>query len=223
RCRVGLRSEVGVLDLALYNGTVLTQATPARATAVGVCDRRIVVVGDDRTVLSAAGPATRRIDLAGRCLTPGFNDAHAHIWKVGQLLTTMLDLRRGGSIGEVGDRVAGFSARPPGAPGRLGRGVHGAALSERRAPTRDDLDRAAPDRPVVLTRTCGHICATNSTALERAGIGVDTDAPIGGVIERDERGRPTGLLHETAIGLVNRVVPPPSAADCEAMVVAGSR
>ncbi|HJZ78585.1 MAG TPA: amidohydrolase family protein [Vicinamibacterales bacterium] len=212
-----------MLDLALYNGTVLTQATPARATAVGVCDRRIVVVGDDRTVLSAAGPATRRIDLAGRCLTPGFNDAHAHIWKIGHLLTTMLDLRRVGSLGELVARVADFGARLPDGAWLLGRGFNEAAFPERRAPTRDDLDRAAPARPAVLTRTCGHIYAANSAALNQAGIGVDTDAPAGGVIERDERGRPTGLLHETAMGLINRSMPPPTAGDLEAMIAAGLR
>ena len=212
-----------MLDLVLYNGIVLTQATPASASAVGVRAGRIVCVGDDSSVLSAAASATRRIDLAGRCLTPGFNDAHAHIWKVGQLLTTLLDLRRVGSIGELVDRVAGFGARLPDGAWLLGRGFNEAVFPERRAPTRDDLDRASPMRPVVLTRTCGHICATNSAALDRAGIGVDTDAPTGGVIERDERGRPTGLLHETAIGLINRVVPPPSAADCEAMIIAGLR
>src|SRR5262249_50786874 len=185
------------------NGTVLTQATPARATAVGVCDRRIVVVGDDRTVLSAAGPATRRIDLAGRCLTPGFNDAHAHIWKIGHLLTTMLDLRRVGSLGELVPRVADVGARVPDGAWLLGRGFNEAALPERRAPTRDDLDRAAPARPAVLTRTCGHIYAANSAALNQAGIGVDTDAPAGGVIERDERRRPTRPLHHTPHGVDN--------------------
>jgi predicted amidohydrolase YtcJ len=212
-----------VLDLVLYNGAVLTQAIPAEATAVGVSAGRIAVVGDDATVLSAAGPATRRIDLAGRCLTPGFNDAHAHIWKIGHLLTTMLDLRRVGSVDDLVARVARFSERLPDGAWLLGRGFNEAAFPERRAPTRDDLDRAAPARPVVLTRTCGHIYATNSAALDRAGIGAQTDPPVGGVIERDERGRPTGLLHETAMGLINRVMPPTGAADYEAMIVAGLR
>ena len=96
-------------------------------------------------------------------------------------------------------------------------------MRERRPPTRADLDRAAPDRPVVLTRTCGHIYAVNSVALERAGIGADTPAPVGGVIERDAAGRPTGVLHETAMGLINRVMPPPTADDYEAMIIAALR
>jgi predicted amidohydrolase YtcJ len=76
---------------------------------------------------------------------------------------------------------------------------------------------------VVLTRTCGHICVVNTVALGRAGIGVDTAAPAGGVIERDDRGRPNGLLHETAIGLIKRVLPAPSGDEYAAMIVAGLR
>ena len=68
----------------------------------------------------------------------------------------------------------------------------------------------APDRPVVLTRTCGHIYAVNSVALARAAIGPGTTPPVGGHIGRDEAGNATGLLHETAMGLVTRVLPPPT-------------
>src|SRR6185436_15657272 len=77
--------------------------------------------------------------------------------------------------------------------------------------------------PVALTRTCGHIYAANSAALARAGISAATVAPPGGVIERDEHGEPTGLLHETAMGLINRVMPPPTADDYESMIVAALR
>lgn len=96
-------------------------------------------------------------------------------------------------------------------------------MDERRPPTRQDLDRASPHRPVVLTRTCGHIYAVNSVALVRAGIGPETTAPVGGVIERDDRGIPNGLLHETAMGLINRVMPPPTVSEYEAMIAAGLR
>ena len=91
------------------------------------------------------------------------------------------------------------------------------------APTRADLDRAAPGRAIVLTRTCGHIYSVSSRALEHAGIGLSTEAPAGGVIERDEDGQPNGLLHETAMGLVNRVIPLPTPGDYEAMITAALR
>jgi hypothetical protein len=212
-----------MLDLVLHNSTVLTQATPPVAAAVGVRDGRIVTVGEDEAVLREAGPATRRIDLDGRTLIPGFIDAHAHIWKIGHLLTTMLDLRRVRSVEELVDAVKRFADPLPADAWLLGRGYNEAAMSERRPPTRADLDRAAPDRPVVLTRTCGHIYAVNSLALERAGIGPETTAPVGGVIEHDDHGRPNGLLHETAMGLIGSIMPPPDADDYEAMILAGLR
>ena len=212
-----------MLDLILYNGRVLTQSTPSSAEAVGVRGGRIACVGRDDEVRGAAGPATRTIDLAGRTLVPGFNDAHAHVWKIGQLRTAMVDLRRARSIDELVHEVRGFAGRHPHDGWLLGRGYNEAALREQRMPTRADLDRAEPARPVVLTRTCGHMCAANSAALKQAGIGPDTPAPIGGVIDRDERGEPTGVLRETAIGLVNRVMPKPTAEQYEAMIVAALR
>ena len=212
-----------MLDLALYNGVVLTQTAPATASAIGVQDGRVALVGDNDTVLSAAGPPTRRIDLGGRTVVPGFNDAHAHIWKIGQLLTTILDLRRVTSIEELVQAVERFAARLPDDAWVQGRGYNEAALREGRPPTRHDLDRASTHVPVVLTRTCGHICVANSLALERAAIGAETAAPVGGVIEHDGQGRPTGVLQETAIGLIKRVMAVPTAGDYEAMIVAGLR
>jgi len=212
-----------MLDLVLYNGNVLTQAGTGVAAAVGVRDGRIVRVGSTSDVLQEAGPATRRIDLAGRTLVPGFNDAHAHIWKIGHLLTSMLDLRSTRSVQEVRDRVRAFGAALPSGSWLLGRGYNEALFPGARPPMRGDLDAACPDRPVVLTRTCGHIYAVNSLALQKAGIGADTTAPVGGIVERDEQGQLTGLLHETAMGLINKVMPPPTSADYEAMIVAALR
>src|SRR5918996_4442572 len=90
-----------MLDVVLYNGVVLTEGQTAGAQAVGIRDGRIAFAGGNEAALEAAGSSTRRIDLDGRTVVPGFNDAHAHIWKIGQLLTTMLDLRRVASIEEL--------------------------------------------------------------------------------------------------------------------------
>ncbi len=210
-------------DVLLYNGRVLTQASPDVASAVLARNGRVAAMGDSDDLLRDATATTQRIDLAGRTVVPGFNDAHAHIWKIGHLLTSMLDLRRVASIDALVDAVARFGDRLPAGAWLLGRGYNEAALRERRAPTRYDLDRASPHRPVVLTRTCGHIYAVNSAALTRANIGVDTAAPVGGVIERDATGTATGLLHETAMGLINKVTPTPTADDYETMIVAALR
>jgi hypothetical protein len=214
-----------MLDLVLHSGVVLTQAhrDASKPTAVGIRGGRVALVGDDESVLRAAGPATKRVDLGGRTVVPGFNDAHAHIWKIGHLLTTMVDLRGMETLDALVDAIRrAADERPPGA-WILGRGYNEAVLRERRPPTRTDLDRAAPGRAVALTRTCGHIYSVSSRALEQAGIGPSTPPPAGGVIERGEHGEPTGLLHETAMGLVNRVIPQPTAGDYEAMIAAALR
>lgn len=205
-------------DLLLYNARVLTQGTPATATAVTIRDGRIAAAGDGADLSRSMNGGARRIDLGGRTLIPGFNDAHAHVWKIGHLLTSMLDLRRTTSIDALVDEVRRACDRLPPSTWVLGRGFNEAALAERRMVTRHDLDRASLDRPIALTRTCGHIYAVNSAALALASITRDTPAPAGGAIERDESGAPNGLLHETAMGLINRVLPSPSAADYEAMI-----
>jgi predicted amidohydrolase YtcJ len=215
-------SGSSVLDLVLHGGVVLTQSSAAPPTAVGVREGRVALVGDDQSVLAAAGPAAKRIDLGGRTLVPGFNDAHAHIWKIGHLLTTMVDLRGVESMSELVGAIRRTAERLLPDAWILGRGYNEVAMRGQ-APTRADLDRAAPGRSVVLTRTCGHIYSVSSRALEQAGIGPSTEAPAGGVIERGEDGRPNGLLHETAMGLVNRVIPQPTSGDYEAMITAALR
>jgi predicted amidohydrolase YtcJ len=212
-----------VADILLYNANVRTMAAPPTATAVMIRDKRIASVGDSRDLLRTATGRERRIDLGGRTVVPGFNDAHAHVWKIGHLLTSMLDLRRVTSMPQLVDRVRTAADRINGDAWLTGRGFNEAALDERRLPTREDLDRASPVHPVVLTRTCGHIYAVNSAALARAGISATTTAPGGGVIERDDRGIPNGVLHETAMGLINRAMPPPTASDYEQMIAAALR
>ena len=206
-------------DLVLTGATVLTGRLGGPATTVVVRDGRILAVGDERAA-DAAGPGAKRIDLEGRTVVPGFNDAHAHVWKIGHLLTTMLDLRGVESIEAVVAKVTAFRGRLPAGAWLLGRGFNEAAMTEGRMPTRADLDRAAPDQPVVLTRTCGHIYATNSVALGRAGITAATTPPVGGEIDRATDGSPTGVLRETAMGLITKVMPPPTDADYEQMIAA---
>jgi predicted amidohydrolase YtcJ len=208
-------------DLLLINGNVLTMdAETPRASAVAFSGGRIARIGATKTLLAGTPPEAAVVDLGGRTVLPAFTDAHAHVWKMGHLLTTMLDLRKASSIGDLVARVNARHLQLPGNQWLLGRGFNEVAMPEKRKPTRLDLDRAAPDRPAVLTRTCGHIYAVNSAALKLAGITAGTQSPVGGVIERDERGEPNGLLHETAMGLINRVMPPPSAADYERMIQA---
>lgn len=194
-----------------YNGTIHTM-NPAQPTV------EAVTVGSKGRIRSVGAfdafktmtPGARYIDLEGRTLIPGFNDAHVHIWKLGLLLTVQVDARRTNApdIGAIIRLFRERAATLPAGTWILGRGYNEAELPERRHPTRADLDAASPDHPIALTRTCGHIIVANSLALRLSGIDRDTPDPAGGVIERDPAGEPTGLLKETAMGLITRAVPP---------------
>jgi hypothetical protein len=210
-------------DQLFFNGRILTQVNGARAAEVAVLNGKIVAVGQHGELSSVAASTCRHINLEGATLVPGFEDAHAHIWKIGQLLTTSLDLRRTNSITQIQSHLSERSKILPAGSWLLGRGFNEISLDEKRRPTRADLDAAVPDRPVVLTRTCGHIFVANSRALELAQITRHTIAPEGGLIEHAPDGEPNGLLHETAIGLVNRVQPKPTNAEYKAMLTAALR
>ena len=234
-----------MIELVLYGGVLVTPPPPGSrrertegaaghrerrdavsslaAGAIAVSGGRIAAVGPDAEILALAGPSTRTVDLGGRTVLPGFIDAHAHIWKIGHLLTTMADLRRAGSLAEIASLVREAAAGVRPGAWVLARGYNEARLAERRPPTREDLDDAVSGRPVVLTRTCGHIYACNSAALRACGITRETPDPPGGVIERDGSGEPTGLLHETAMGLVNARMPAPTPGDYAAMIQAALR
>ncbi len=197
-------------DLILTNGVVRT-FNPAQplAAAVAVRDGRIIEVGTAGQI--SAGQGTEVIDLRGRTLLPGFIDAHQHQLYLGLSLGQVDATPQAvSSIEDIVDRVHQRARVVTAGMWIEGRGFHDARLAERRNPTRADLDRATRDHPVFITRMCGHVMALNSRALELAGIGHDTPDPPGGTIERDlVTGEPTGVLRETAMSLLRRVVPPP--------------
>ena len=213
-----------MVDTLFFNGTLLTQDPQSPvASALAVAGGRIAAVGSLDDVGNLAGSGTRRIDLEGRTLIPGFNDAHVHVWKVGHLLTSMVDLHNVPSIVELQERLRSASRRLREGEWLLGRGYNEARIKEGRQPTRQDLDHAVSDRRVYLTRTCGHMGVANSQALQAAGIDANTADPPGGVIVRDESGEPTGLLQENAVDLMNQVIPEPTRAECQVMIEAASR
>jgi predicted amidohydrolase YtcJ len=208
-------------DTIFTNGVLWTgRGGPEGATALAVAAGRIVAVGSDDEIANLQGSHTRTIDLGGRSLLPGFVDAHAHIWKIGHLLTTLLDVRGASSLADLAGRLRARMRTLPEGAWLYGRGYNEAKFADGRGPARADLDAVSTDRPVVLMRTCAHIVACNSRALEVAGIDADTAPPAGGEIDHDERGQPTGVLRETAIGLVLRHVPQPTADQYAAMITA---
>ena len=193
------------------------------ASALAIAGDRIVAVGEPHGVFNLRGPDTRMVDLDGQTVVPGFVDAHAHVSKIGHLLTTLLDLRSIDSLDALGARLRDRAATRPRDGWIQGRGYNEARFVERRGPTRHELDAVATDRPIVVTRTCAHIVVCNTFALERAGITRNTPPPPGGEIDREDDGAPSGVLRETAMGLVLAHVPPPTASEYEAMVTAALR
>ena len=188
-----------------------------------------VLVGDDGRI-SAVGPlhalekpSVPKLDLAGRTLIPGFNDAHVHVSWLGLLLTQLVDCRIHvtPNIPTIVQRLAERAQAQPEGAWVEGVGYNEALLPEGRHLSRYDLDQASRQHPILVTRTCGHIAAANSLALQLACITAETSDPPGGVIVRDEQGEPTGVLQETAITLVSHLIPPPTDAEtAEALRVA---
>ena len=208
-------------DLLLTGGRIFLGLAEGESDALAISGNRVLATG--QAARDAAGPGTRRIDLAGRLALPAFNDCHMHLMSVG-LGLSQLNLRPesgADSIDEILSRVRSAAARK--APGEwvLGRGYDHAELREDRHPTAEELDAAAPDNPVYLVRTCGHVAVASSRALQAAGIGHNTPVPPGGLIERRDN-KLTGLLAEQAMRLVQVVLPEISdAAMVEAIEHAG--
>ncbi len=191
-------------SMVLYRGTIVTM-DPARprAQAVALFGDRFLAVGSSAEVLRFAGPGTRRIDLAGRTVVPGFIDAHSHPAGAGlQHLTNIdCDLR---SIADILAAVKERAGKTPQGDWVLGFKYDDTKTREGRPLTRADLDEAAPNHPVLIQHRGGHTAYVNSLGFARADVTENTKDPAGGKIDRDSSGRPTGRLAETAVDLVTR-------------------
>ena len=170
---------------------------------------RFVATGSDE-MLAHAYPGAQTVDLGGRFVCPGFNDSHMHLLELGCVLTQAQLAPCTDSLAHVLLAVGAFASAHPQEAFVLGRGWnHDDFTDVSRYPTRDDLDTVCPDRPCLITRSCGHVAVANSAALRLAGIDEHPVAVDGGRVDVDDTGRPTGVLCENAIGLVNALVPKP--------------
>src|SRR5262245_26465537 len=201
-------AQPAAADLVLNNGKVVTiDANDSVAQAVAIAGGRIVAVGSNDLIKLRNGPSTQVIDLAGRTATPGLIDTHVHFTEVDALYSVDLGVVDVKNMNDVLARVAAQVAkRKPGEWVR-GRGWDEGKLAERRYILASDLDKVAPNNPVWLTNTTGHYGVANSYALKMAEVGKDTKDPPAGTIDRDPGGNPTGVLKESAQGLVTRLVP----------------
>ncbi len=188
-----LTAQAEPADLVLTNGVFF------RAEGVAVKGGKIVAV---KEVERRVGPGTKVVDLGGKFVCPGFNDAHLHFASGGSAL---LRLNLAGlGLKEVQEKVA--DAVKKAAPGEwvYGRGWDHTLWPGEKYPGRRDLDPHSGGVPVVLTRIDGHVVWANSKALELSGITKATKSPPGGDLLRDEGGQPTGILQEAASGLLKR-------------------
>lgn len=180
------------VDLVLHGGKVITVDEKfSIQSAVAVQDGKIVAVGDEK--LLDRFVARETIDLQGRVLMPGFNDNHLH---PGSRSPRAIDLVKAKSVPEI-QAMLREKARELG-PGQwiTGYGWAEVDLAEKRNLTRADLDPVTPDNPVVLTRAGGHSAVGNSMALKFAGITRSSPQPLRGVVERDAKGEPNGIIRE---------------------------
>lgn len=196
----------GPADLILRGGHVHTVDPAApRAEAVAVRGERIVAVGSAAVVAELEGPRTRVVDLAGRLLLPGFQDAHVHPISAG---VDQLECDLRGARGREGvlETIRAYVAAHPDDEWVVGSGWSMADF-EHGTPRREDLDAIVADRPAFFPNRDGHSTWVNSRALELAGIDRDMPDPDDGRIERDPDGTPTGSLHEGAAHIVERLMP----------------
>src|ERR1044072_333655 len=217
-----LQSRVDPADIVFKNGNVYTANDKApQAQAIAVKADRIVFVGTNAAAQRFVGTNTRVVDLQGKTMLPGFTDSHQHLSGVGQREMT-LNLEGTSSLE---DFLAKVKARVDQAkPGEsvTGRGWIETHWQPPVFPTRWDLDKVAPNNPVILGRADGHGAVANSAALKIAGVDKGTPNPFGGEISKDkESGEPNGMLLDAAQGLVRRRVPPTTAEDAERAVELG--
>ena len=193
------------VDTVFVGGTVFTaDAVRSTASAIAVSGDRIVAVGHDE-IRELIGKDTEVVDLGGRMLVPGFQDAHVHpVW--GGLDMLRCDLGELQTRQDYLARIGEYAKANPGLEWILGGGWSMSAFPGG-TPLASDLDTVVPDRPAFLPNRDGHGAWANSRALELAGITKDTPDPADGRIERDTHGVPTGTLHEGAMSLISELLP----------------
>jgi predicted amidohydrolase YtcJ len=216
-CTTPSGTDSGPADLVLRGGAVYTvDAARSWAEAVAVRGERIVYVGSDDGASAYIGPRTRVVDLDGKMVLPGFQDAHIHPPESGlsYLACPLYDLT---TRDEYMQAVAECAKRQPDTPWIWGEGWSLSAFAPTGIPEKRLLDEILPDRPVYLISRAAHTAWVNSKALEIAGITKETPDPPGGRIDRDPvTGEPVGSLQESAMELVGDHLPAHTDAEIEA-------
>jgi len=220
---LALIANVGLVPLALaqspdtilYHGTILTgaglnEAKPQIVSAIAIGGGKVIAVGSDSEIRRLGGQQTKVRDLNGAFLMPGLNDAHTHLGGAGQTKLNV-DLTGSRSLEEMLQRIKAKAAQSPAGHWLTGGGWDHTLWASKTLPTRQDLDRVTDGHPTLLERIDGHIAIANSAALTAAGITGQSKAPQGGAIDFDASGNPTGILRDTEMEEVEKIIPPPTA------------
>ncbi|HWX94244.1 MAG TPA: amidohydrolase family protein [Terriglobales bacterium] len=195
----------------VYTGVAMASGFKAiqRAEAVAVRGDRIEAVGNTAEILKLNGPETKVIELGGKFLMPGFNDAHAHLAHGGfeRLNVNLTGVK---SLDEFRARIRAKAESA--APGEWieGRGWDESLWPVRVLPTRWDVDEVAAGHPVFLQRVDGHLAVASTKALQLASITIASRDPKGGKIDRDANGQPNGVLRDSALTAMMNVIPKPT-------------
>ena len=212
----------GPADLILTNGKIITvDAAFTVAQALAIAGERILAVGSDAAMARVSGPTTRVVDLKGKAVIPGITDGHAHMDREA-LRSVFPALGRVRSVRDIQDRIAELArAKQPGewiVTMPIGDPPYyfdvPDILAEKRWPTRQELDAAAPHNPVFIRSIWGYwrgtfplVSCANTEALKRAGITRDTVSPVDTLkIEKDANGDPTGVFVEREMAPVAELI-----------------
>jgi predicted amidohydrolase YtcJ len=197
----------GPVDLIITNGRVYTAKDGAFAEAVAVRGNKILRVGSNRAIKRLRRPQTVTLDAHGASVLPGFNDSHIHLLS-GGLSLAHLDLLGATTLDQIQTAIRDYATANPDRLWIRGRGWYYEPFAGG-LPTRQQLDALVPDRPAYFTAYDGHTAWANTKALAAAGITRKTPNPKNGTIVKDARtGEPTGVLKESAMALVGKVLPP---------------
>jgi predicted amidohydrolase YtcJ len=195
----------------IYTGVVGDSSMAVqRAEAMAVRGDKLIAVGSESDVLALKGPQTEVVDIQGRFVMPGFNDAHMHMTEAGFKKLTV-DLTGTRSLQEFQGRIRKHLQTAAPREWITGSGWDETLWPGSHLPTRSDIDVITKDHPVVLVRIDGHVAVANTAALKIAQVSTATKNPQGGEIARDANGEATGILRETAQSVVASRIPPPSA------------
>ena len=222
-CGMLIVPAMAQVNLVAVHGRIWTE-DPAHpeAQALAVSGHRILAVGNDTGIMKLAGPKTRILDLEGRRVVPGFDDAHVHFFWGGQGLASV-QLRDARSRQEFTDRIAAFAKTRPAGEWIVDGNWDEQKWSPVELPTHEWIDAVTPANPVWVQRSDGHMMLANALAMKLAGVTRDTPDVPGGTIGRDKDGNPTGIFKDAAKDLVEKAVPPPTDVQVDAALLAAQK